>query len=736
MPLPLPNLDDRRWADLVEEGRALIPRYAPEWTDHNVHDPGITLIELFAWLAEQDIYRLNRVPERHRRKFLALIGFNPEPSHAARTMLSFIPDAGTGAFKLPAGVEFEGASPDGQPVPFRTLRDLTVAEAKLAAVQVGELNVEGNLIFRDRTRDWRDGLPIAALGLNPQPGESLYLGFSELPAEVPIALAFHFQGPGNDARERARIIREAAVQGAACRPVLPAITCKEQTQQPEQLEDRLPPHHSAQLVWEVYTTNPEVWTRLEPVENLARPNIGQVMDDTRSLTLDGIVEVNLPLQTAQTKLGKVPDPLFYLRCRLVAGAYDAPPRLVDIVPNSVVAEQAVQGHGDKAPAAVTGQVPTDLIQVGVGTGQPGQRVALKQAPVQIESFRLYTYADNTLAAWKRHEDLDASGRTDYHFILDATHGEITFGDGNRGRVPPSGALILGVYRTTRAEGGNIDANKVIRLAATPRNDVLLGGLSATARAQLSRIMTNHMPASGGAAAETLAAATGRAVETLHAHERLVELCAETKCQTLDQIDRNRVRSLRSPTRGVNLLDVERIALDVPGTRIARARAWAGIHPAYPCLQAPGVVTVVIVPDMPVAKPKPSKGLLEAVRRYLDRRRLVTTRLEVVGPKYLEVQVRARVRTHPYTDTRRVRDAIHQALDAFLDPRSGGPNRLGWPFGRDAYRSEILQLIDGVPGVDHVLELTLSAGTGVPRCGNLSLCPTELVTPGKHAIEVL
>ena len=65
MPLPLPNLDDRRWQDLTQEAVALIPRYAPQWTDFNTHDPGITLLELFAWLSESLIYRLNLVPDRY-----------------------------------------------------------------------------------------------------------------------------------------------------------------------------------------------------------------------------------------------------------------------------------------------------------------------------------------------------------------------------------------------------------------------------------------------------------------------------------------------------------------------------------------------------------------------------------------------------------------------------------------------------------------------------------------------
>ena len=81
--------------------------------------------------------------------------------------------------------------------------------------------------------------------------------------------------------------------------------------------------------------------------------------------------------------------------------------------------------------------------------------------------------------------------------------------------------------------------------------------------------------------------------------------------------------------------------------------------------------------------------------------------------------------------------VHVARCALsrLDPRQGGPDGRGWPFGRDVYRSEILQLIDGVTGVDHVLELTLSAGSGEPSCGNLPLCPTWLVTHGEHQIEV-
>lgn len=80
MSLQLPNLDDRRYADLVQEALALIPTHAPGWTNHNPSDPGITLVELFAFLTESMIYRLNRVTSRNILSFLKLLnGTNWDP---------------------------------------------------------------------------------------------------------------------------------------------------------------------------------------------------------------------------------------------------------------------------------------------------------------------------------------------------------------------------------------------------------------------------------------------------------------------------------------------------------------------------------------------------------------------------------------------------------------------------------------------------------------------------------
>ncbi|MEK7992649.1 MAG: hypothetical protein AAB403_02485 [Planctomycetota bacterium] len=87
MPLPVPNLDDRTFDQLASEARGLIPKYFPDWTDHNLSDPGITLLELFAFLMETAIYRLNRVPEATLENFAALVGISRQPGEAVESML-------------------------------------------------------------------------------------------------------------------------------------------------------------------------------------------------------------------------------------------------------------------------------------------------------------------------------------------------------------------------------------------------------------------------------------------------------------------------------------------------------------------------------------------------------------------------------------------------------------------------------------------------------------------------
>src|SRR6185295_9903548 len=190
-------------------------------------------------------------------------------------------------------------------------------------------------------------------------------------------------------------------------------------------------------------------------------------------------------------------------------------------------------------------------------------------------------------------------------------------------------------------------------------------------------ITNPDAASGGADAETLFHAEGRAVQTL-----------------------------QKPSRAVTLGDCEVLALETPGTSIARAAALANEHPGLQCYSAPGFITLVIVPELPLGRPTPSAGLLSAVSAYLNPRRVVGTRIEVTGPEYFEVAVIAEVKAFAGQNKITVADAVSTALQNFLDPLHGGPEGKGWPLGRDVYVSEVVEVIAAVPGVDHVLSIEL------------------------------
>ncbi|HYI21812.1 MAG TPA: baseplate J/gp47 family protein [Candidatus Limnocylindrales bacterium] len=145
MPLQAPNLDDRSFEDLVSAARQRIVAASPEWTDLSPGDPGMTLVEVFAYLAETMIYRLNRVPEKLYVEFLRLIGVRLRPPAAASVTLTFSRDrnAPPGDIEIPRGTRVTtGAPPSGTEAPvFATTVHATLPAGE-ASIKVPALNAE------------------------------------------------------------------------------------------------------------------------------------------------------------------------------------------------------------------------------------------------------------------------------------------------------------------------------------------------------------------------------------------------------------------------------------------------------------------------------------------------------------------------------------------------------------------------------------------------------------------
>lgn len=787
MPLPLPNLDTRRWSDLVEEGQALIPVHAPAWTDHNTHDPGVTLMELLAWLVEQDIFRVNQIPRRHLRKFLALAGYLPEPARPARAALRFTLKTGESALKLPAGLALTGQNllSNGPKVYFRAEHAANIIPNQISTVLV----FDGNR-WLDHTLAWQEGASYPAWGEDPIPHTdpekqpALYLGFdSALPAGVTARLWLEFDGARATWEARQGILAEASLQAQTCTPIIPNWPCPGEISSGSDITPAvplIPPHHSVRTTWEYYDGSQ--WQALDPASD-------QVADDTRSFSLSGSLQLSLPGAMAVNQPFSGAPAAFFLRCRMSRGRPDAAPRLLGLFLNAVEVRQCrperhvfpilagvtpavgqeplpgksgplqltvdsdgritslafgVAANGPEtlvleylpATASQAGRLAVTLLDLGDASGYPLQHYPLADLPLEDGLIQFWSLEGGALKNWQCAPDLDPAGADDAVFSVDDEKNMLQFGDGLHGRVPPKEARLLAAYQTTIGTGGNLPGEVNWRLSEA--DDLLNAALTAGSLAAIAAkldLISNPLPAHSGHNLESLEETAGRAVERLWAHERLVDLAQTRDVVSLDQVSAAERLARTAPLRANTLLDFERLALETPGVTLARARAFSGIDPAYPCLAAPGTVTVVVIPVLPAGSPQPTSELLAIVRAYLERRRVIGTHLLVVGPQYLTVTVQAQVQLWEGSDPTRVRQDILQRLNTFLDPLVGGPDGSGWPFGRDVYRSEILQVIDGTEGVDHVLSLELLPGKGEVQCANMCLGPFGLTRPGEHRIEI-
>ena len=111
MPLTLPKLDDRSYQEILRETIARIPAHTPEWTNHNDSDPGVTLLQLFAFMTENLLYRSNLIPDRNRRKFLQLLDVPMRPASAARGVVTVVNQRGPlETVTLPGGLPVQAVS--------------------------------------------------------------------------------------------------------------------------------------------------------------------------------------------------------------------------------------------------------------------------------------------------------------------------------------------------------------------------------------------------------------------------------------------------------------------------------------------------------------------------------------------------------------------------------------------------------------------------------------------------
>lgn len=458
MSLPAPELDDRRFQDIVDEAKRLIPRYCPEWTNHNLTDPGVALIELFAWMTEMFLFRLNQVPDRYFTKFLELVGVAPFPPSVATTDVSFLLATVLDETVLvPAGTEVStSGAPGGEEVVFSTVEDLAIRQPTLTSCVVSAAGDEERFVDQWDSLRFEGGVVTCFPSSPLQADDAIYLGFEESLAGNVVRLAV-----------------QASIEGIGVDP------------------------KDSPLAWEVWSG--EVWITCK-VDS----------DTTGGLNRDGFVVLHVPLAHAPLTLGT--QRAHWLRARLVRPVgdqpwYQASPQLRDVqvasLGGTVVAE-----HAERVGAEV----------IGKADGGPGLEFPCSRQPVlpRRTGEQVEVRLRDVVEVWEEVADFSRSGPTDRHVVWDGTSGTVRFGplvrypDGSvrqHGAVPADGALVsVTGYRHGGGARGNVGAGTLTTLRTTiPFVDRVV----------------NHGPATGGVDAETVDNAKQRGPLSIRTGERAV-----------------------------------------------------------------------------------------------------------------------------------------------------------------------------------------------------------------------
>jgi predicted phage baseplate assembly protein len=670
--IPPPNLDDRTWQDLVDQMRALIPQYAPGWTDHNPSDLGITLIELFAWLTEGVIYRINQVPDKSYIAFLNLLGITRDPPSPAHTYLTF--DTGT-AGDVPAGTQVSTVpAKDQPPVVFQTDESVRVLPVTLDTVlQVGPFATgAGTAQYHDLSAAFA-AAPTAKTVITLPPGQTvqLCLGLTDKPAE-PLQLGVRLFQPLPSGVSVSWVYSAGATEPLAWAT-------------PQGLQDGTllhPPDGSAPLPLgqdgAITFAPPADWG----AQRAAAPPAGAPVPTWTSVT---------PATAADART----DARYWLGVRLVNAT----------TVQSAVGIDRLLLNAAHATAALTVRTPEIL---GVADGSPFQSYLLRNRPLYQQPDLRAPFGDLTVEvgtgtptafqAWTALDDLPPGPGQVYRF--DPVVGEITFGDydpqshqGN-GSIPAAGSTIRATYRyVASGSTGNVAAGTLVVFADPAAASPVTG-------------VTNLAPAVDGSDEESVGDTLRRAPQQLKTRDRAV---------TADDYEILAGEPNKS-LAVVRCLPPRLQVVDGPGTppawRTGDPWTFAGI------IRAPGSVNVVVIPDQgaTVPRPEPTPELIDEVRAYLDLRRDLGVQLQVVGPRYLPISVQAQVVIWQQANAAgatvaSVRADTLQRIAAFLHPTRGGPDGTGWQVGQAVYVSDLFQAVMPDPDVGYLA--TLQVRPGIP-----------------------
>ncbi|MBD3925674.1 hypothetical protein IEZ26_13660 [Nocardioides cavernae] len=615
----VPDLDTTTFEQLVERARGLIPRYAPGWTDHNLHDPGMTLIDLLAWIVDQQVYRTGFVGDQHLEAFAALLDARPHGPSPARGLLWPRRSLDT-EWVVAAGAGVTCATdPD---LPFQLETGLHLSPARLTELVVdGGGGGEPVVIAHEGDRP----APFSLVPSGPAGRATLVLRFDRplvaVPPE-PVSIGFVVEPP----------------------PGPPS----------EPSQHRWGPLHLE------HRRGDEAWARADVVT-----------DGTAALGRTGVLVVRVPAGDAPAS----PDPS-QLRLVLDADLVPLERRITRVALNVLpVVQQATE-------VAATFD--------SRGTGLPDQSVPFDSTDL-VDADALEIRVGDEV--WQQRSALESAGPDDRVFVRGA--GEIVFGNGVNGRVPPREAAIQR-GQVTRTRGDRVRVREGLEW-----NVAALGPDG-------SAFATNVAPIDGGQGRTDLAVLLAMA--------------------------------RRSATERRALLTDDELAVAarlLPGFAVARAEVIDGFHPYVPDRRIDGTRTLVVIPQRRSQDPAmPARpAYLAAVRRLLADRRVLGERLVIAGHVIAAVAVDLTVRADPGMPPEDVRARVTSRLLARFTDVGRDDAIAPWPLGRRVTCEEVASLAVECDGVLAVESCTISR-SGEPRGEEpIVLHPDEVAVLGEPDLRL-
>lgn len=664
--LELERLNTQSFDELVEQAVRIAGKYDSGWNNFQAADPGMTLVDLFAWLkAIQHEYMSAILPESQRR-FLALLDIRQRRGRGAETVAAVY---GAGEdFCVPAGSKwlanqmvFENLSPAG-----------------ILAAELARVCFEGG----------GQRLCCEGAGMDGSRFFPLFPGLGETPARHPdgkMTLCLTGPIPPEQAFSlyieiHPQVRRSPAGEG--------------------------PFHPMADVAWEVWTR--QGWVPAQVLE-----------DGTREFLFSGLITLRHSGQMVRTEEG------YLLRCVLRRDGYDLPPQLARVVLNAVrLRQQDTRVRADRfqpgqplilnsylglygrrrvfllredgweetedftcqnSPgqtelllsrphkgAMVLSWAEGEQVVLGSGSGFSGQAVPFCRRDAVYGSVTLLvgerTSGGLRYHLWERADDFCSAGPFTRCFVVDEERESIRFGDHQRGVMPPKGEdnILLAGLKTCRGGGSNVKAGSVTRLSG------ILPGAEGLYISQL-------IPAEGGEDPERLEDAAARASLVLQKGEKLVT-------------EEDYLKAVRS----------------APGLSVENCRVLTG----FDGKRDRRVTVVVQGPGR--ARRGPLAAYEETIRQSLDRRRLLTTQIQVVWPRPVRLVITGQLVTIP-----RHRDSqamVRRRVEEFLD----GLNRT---FGTPLSYGELYCALDTLECVSYVEALTVEAvGERAVRTGSGNIVP--------------